>query len=284
MKMSTRILTQEDPELEPYKEAISKYTDVYEMLGMPYWVFVDDSPFGLVAVGKEPVQLFAPLGTPLSMIRILDFEHPTETLKNFSQKALAISEENEVEYASISIPSKYEEVIDLFKVLGFQVLADTQWMVRQLDGAFEPSGALSFEKVQRGEAGRFLELTREFMSGSPDSVLNIVLENLLDVPEEFRGLWYDRERLYYAREDGETVGILDLNLNEGAISNIGVAPRHRGKGYGRQIMLFALRTLKEEGLEKAGLRVHVDNKPAIHLYENLGFGVKEQNSTLIWRK
>ena len=68
-----------------------------------------------------------------------------------------------------------------------------------------------------------------------------------------------------------------------AVSNIGVAPRHRGKGIGRQIMLFALWMLKEEGLEKVGLRVHVDNKPAIHLYETLGFGVKEQNSVLIWR-
>ncbi|UCH57382.1 MAG: hypothetical protein JSV18_00190, partial [Candidatus Bathyarchaeota archaeon] len=164
--MSTRILTQDDPELEPYKEVISKYTDVYGMLGMPYWVFVDDSPVGLVAVGKEPVQLFAPLGTPLSMIRILDFERPKETLKEFSQKALAMSEENAVEYASISIPSKYEGVIDLFRELGFQVLADAYWMVCQLDGFFEPSGALSFEKVQRSEAGRFLELTREFMSGS----------------------------------------------------------------------------------------------------------------------
>jgi len=251
---------------------------------MPYWVFVEDSPVGLVAVGKEPVQLFAQVGTPLSMIRVLDFERSAETLKKFSQKALAISEENVVEYASISIPSKYERMIDLLRKLCFHVLADTYWMVCQLEETFEPSGVLIFEKVQRSEVSRFLELTMEFMSGSPDSVLNIVLENLLDVPDKLRGLWYDRERLYYAREDGEMVGILDLNLNEGMISNIGVAPRHRGKGYGRQIMLFALRTLKEEGLEKAGLRVHVDNKPAIHLYKTLGFGVKEQNSTLIWRK
>ena len=73
-------------------------------------------------------------------------------------------------------------------------------------------------------------------------------------------------------------------LRARAVSNIGVAPRHRGKGIGRQIMLFALRTMKEEGLEEAGLRVHVDNKPAIHLYKTLGFGVKERNSALIWRK
>ncbi len=282
--MSTRILTQDDPELEPCKEAVSKYTDVYEMLGMPYWVFVEDFPFGLVAVGKEPVQLFAPQGTPFSMIRILDYEQPTETLKKFSQKALAISEENAVEYASISIPSKHEVAIDLFRELGFHVLADTYWMVRQLDGAFEPSGTLRFERVPRDEVPRFVEITKEFMSGSPDLVMNMILENLSDIPEQFLDIWYNLEQLYFAHHEGEPVGILDLNPGEGMINNIGVAPPHRGKGYGRQILLFGMKALKQGGLERARLRVHVDNERALNLYKTQGFKETDRRSTLIWEK
>lgn len=283
--MSTRILPHDDPGLEPFKEAISDYTEGFRMMGMPYWVFVEGSdPVGLVAVGKEPFQLLAPVGTPLSVIRVLDYEQQEETLREFAIKALAMSKENEVDYVSTSVPSKYDEVIGQFKKLGFRVLSDSYRMVCPLDGPLEPSSVLRFERVPRDQVRRFLELTTEFMSGSPDLVMNMILENLLGIPEQFLDIWYNLEQLYFAHHEGEPVGILDLNHGEGMINNVGVAPPHRGKGYGRQIMLFGMKTLKQGGLERARLRVHVDNERAIHLYETLGFTVTDRRSTLIWQK
>lgn len=283
--MSTRILPHDDPGLEPFKEAISDYTEGFRMMGMPYWVFVEGSdPVGVVAVGKEPFQLLAPVGTPLSVIRVLDYEQQEETLREFASKAMAISKENEVDYVSTNVPSKYDEVIGQFQELGFRVLSDAYRMVFPLDGPLEPSSVLRFERVPRDQVRRFVELTKEFMSGSPDLVMNMILENLLDIPEQFLDLWYNLEQLYFAHHEGEPVGILDLNPGEGMINNIGVAPPHRSKGYGRQIMLFGMKTLKQGGLERARLRVHVDNERAIHLYETLGFAVTDRRSTLIWQK
>jgi len=38
-------------------------------MNMPYWVFAEDTrPIGIIALGKEPVQLLAPIGTPLAMM------------------------------------------------------------------------------------------------------------------------------------------------------------------------------------------------------------------------
>jgi len=271
--------------LEPFKEAISNQTEAFRMMGMPYWVFFDGSdPVGVVAVGKEPFQLFAPVGTPLSVIRVLDYEQQEETLREFASKAMAISKKNEVDYVSTSVPSKYDEVIGQFQELGFRVLSDSYRMVCPLDGALEPSSVLRFERVPRDQVRRFVELTKEFMSGSPDLVMNMILENLSDIPEQFLDLWYNLEQLYFAHHEGEPVGILDLNPSESMINNVGVAPPHRGKGYGRQIMLFGMKTLKQGGLERARLRVHVDNGRAIHLYETLGFTVTDRRSTLIWQK
>jgi ribosomal protein S18 acetylase RimI-like enzyme len=48
-------------------------------------------------------------------------------------------------------------------------------------------------------------------------------------------------------------------------------------------MQFALQQLKNSGCEQAYLRVHVENKPAIHLYESLGFEKAERYKTLIWK-
>jgi ribosomal protein S18 acetylase RimI-like enzyme len=72
-----------------------------------------------------------------------------------------------------------------------------------------------------------------------------------------------------------------MRLMEGGMSNVGVLPAHRGRGHGREIMLHGLRRLVEVGLEKASLRVHVDNKVAIGLYKSLGFSVEDRIKHLI---
>jgi len=284
-EMSTRILSHDDPELDEFKELLSRYTKGYEIMDMSYWVYLDESgPVGLIAVGKEPFQLFAPVGTPLSVIRILDYEKETETLRVFADRALQISQDHDVEYASTNIPSKYGEIIAYLEEWGFRLLSETYRMVCQLGETQEFSTDLRFESVARDGVQDFLELTKKFMSGSPDNVLNMVLDNLLNISEDFLDVWYKIESLYIAYKDAEPVGILDINPNEGIISNIGVAPSFRGEGYGKQIMLFGMKKLKEQGNKQAHLRVHIDNKPAINLYESIGFNITDQRSTLIWEK
>ncbi len=157
-------------------------------------------------------------------------------------------------------------------------------MVCQLKGPYERSRGLRFEGVEREELVGFIDLAIECMSGSPDIVLNRMLENLRRMPDEFLDLWYGRETFYRVYSDGEVIGMLDLNMREGVVSNIGVAPRHRGTGHGRQIMLFALGTLMDEDRERAILRVHVDNERAIRLYKSLGFSTANRIKHLIWRK
>lgn len=280
-----RIYPHDDPEFEPFRETVSNHTRQFETMGMPYWVFMEGSePIGVVSCGEEPLQLLAPPGTRFSLIKVVDLEKPVDILEEYASRSLALSKEKNIEYAVTSFPAGREELAGRFMELGFEELANTYRMVCRLEGAYDPSGGLRFESVERGEVTKFIEVAREYMSGSRDVVMNLMLEHLLEVPEEFLDLWYGMETFYYVYDDGEIVAILDINTEEGMISNIGVAPRHRGKGIGRQVMLFGLKALKEEGCESARLRVHVDNAPAIHLYETLGFSVAEQFMHLIWRR
>ncbi|MFX0089659.1 MAG: GNAT family N-acetyltransferase [Candidatus Hodarchaeota archaeon] len=283
--MTLRIIAHDDVALEPFKEAISHHIDLAKMLGLPYWVFIKNStPVGIVTLGKEPVQLFAPIGTPLSIISIIDFEQPKAVLSEYALKALSISKEKAVTYAYTTFPAKYEELEEQFKKVGFEELANSYQMVYSLDKHVEHSSTLKFDRVPREEVNRFVDRAIECMSDSPDVVLSMVLENLRDVPDELLDIWYNLEEFYIVCSDRDIVGILDLNLKEEMINNIGVTPKHRGKGYGRQIMLFGLQKLKEEGCDKATLRVSIDNKRAIHLYKTLGFTIANQHLMLIWRK
>ncbi len=280
-----RIISHEDSELKPFEETISGFTGLAKALGMSYWLFVEDKqPVGLLYTGKEPVQLLAPLGTPVARIQLYTLKLPAAVLENFLSEAHNLAMKNDVDLVSATFPSKHENLATRLEEMGFEEVANSYRMVCPLTKSFEPTAELVFERVKRGELGEYLTHFIECLSGSPDTMVEIIMNNIRGMPDKFLDIWYNMQHLYWAYKDGKAIGILDLSLQNKFISNIGVAPKHRGKGYGRQIMLFALQTLTKEGGEQAGLRVHKDNKVAISLYESLGFKIAEQNQTFIWRK
>ncbi|TWT82730.1 Acetyltransferase YpeA [Planctomycetes bacterium CA13] len=57
----------------------------------------------------------------------------------------------------------------------------------------------------------------------------------------------------------------------GAIQNIGISPKHRGKGLGSLLLLRAARGFRSAGLSKMHLEVTTDNTAAVRLYERIGF-------------
>jgi len=279
-----RVYSHKNPEVKPFLEKFSKQTQQLDALRMPYWIFVQDSnPIGLVAVGKEPVQLIASPGTPMAIIHWIDTEQSRENIESFARQALELATGKEIEYAMSVFPSDEDEAINQFKEIGFQDFDDSYKMVCQLDANFKPSHELRFRQLQREEMRRFVEVAERFLSGSPDITLRKALEHFPELPDEFLDFYYSQERFYFADKDQQTIGVLDFNPNRGLVSNVGVDPRQRGKGYGRQIMLFALQQLKNSGCKEAYLRVHIENKPAIHLYESLGFKKAERYKTLMWK-
>jgi ribosomal protein S18 acetylase RimI-like enzyme len=280
-----RLISHTDPAIKPFEEVIAGYTSMARALGLSYWLYIKgDKPIGLLSVGKEPVQLFAPISTPVARIQIIDFTHPAKVMDGFLTEVHAHANKHKVELVSTTFPSKYEELISTLEALGFQQVSDSYRMVCPLNQPFRFSGELVIERVKRDELAGFITTLLECMSGSPDAMLNIIMKNVQDMPDQFLDIWYNMEHLYWVYKDGQVVGVLDLNLGNKYINNIGVAPTSRGKGFGRQIMLFALKTLMQEGGKHAGLRVHKDNTGAIKLYESLGFTITEQNRTFLWRR
>lgn len=59
----------------------------------------------------------------------------------------------------------------------------------------------------------------------------------------------------------------------GAIQNVGVAPRHRGKGLGHALLQAALSGYQRFGLTRADLEVTAANERALHLYHSEGFHI-----------
>lgn len=89
--------------------------------------------------------------------------------------------------------------------------------------------------------------------------------------------------LLVAEGNGDVVGQIWLSLPGTAthpdtawVYNIEVSSEHRGKGYGRAIMLAAEEELKARGVDRLGLNVFGSNTTAIALYDSLGFAVMSQ--------
>ncbi|MGD2201613.1 MAG: GNAT family N-acetyltransferase [Candidatus Bathyarchaeota archaeon] len=274
-----------DKGIEQFREEIAEYAEQAATMNLPYWLIVQDSaPIGIFVVGEEPIQLIASPGTPMALINSLNTEVPETTLELFAIKSLELAKQREVEYALTTFRSDETKGISQFKERGFQEFDDCYKMVRQLDGLHKPSDILHFKQVQRYEMKEFITLAEKFLQGSPDIALTRALEHLLELPEKFLNLYYNQEEFYFAIKGERPVGILNTNKTRGYINNIGIDPRNRGKGYGKQVMYFALEKLRKQGCKTANLRVHVKNQVAIHLYESLGFVKKERYKRLIWWK
>ncbi len=80
-------------------------------------------------------------------------------------------------------------------------------------------------------------------------------------------------RYLVAEEDGAVIGYAGawLILDEGHITNIAVAPTHRGRGVGRKLTAALMAYLSNLGASYAALEVRRSNTVAQGMYVSLGF-------------
>ncbi len=79
--------------------------------------------------------------------------------------------------------------------------------------------------------------------------------------------------IYFAEKDQQIIGKVNLQLISGigGIYGLGVLPEHRGKGFGRVILIMAIEKLKESNASEVMLQVAVKNSKALNLYKSCGF-------------
>jgi ribosomal protein S18 acetylase RimI-like enzyme len=121
---------------------------------------------------------------------------------------------------------------------------------------------------------------RDAGSGDAEALISIMATDFDDVEQagyyvtEF--LQRPKQRFYLGLLDGEAVGCLRLDEMDDEVGIYGfvVRPEYRGRGYGRQILEEAIRTIQAEGAKRILLDVETDNTNAIGLYRSCGFQVK----------
>ena len=281
----TEVYSYDDPNAEDVIAKVANYAEPARAMGLPFWVFAEErKPIGMVVFGREPIQLLAPAGTLMSFILVADPQVSREKIREFASEALDFVKRTAAQYALAAFPHEKEEAIAEFESLGFEEIDDCYEMEYKMIQPFEVSDKIQFSKVNREKIQVFLRLAKEFLSDSPDVMLSQTLKFASELPKEFLDAYCNIEEFYFINKGEQTIGIINFNSKTGRISNVGIAPAHRRKGYGEQAIKFALNKLLENNIKQAYLRVHVKNKAAMKLYEKIGFLPAARIKTLIWRR
>lgn len=88
----------------------------------------------------------------------------------------------------------------------------------------------------------------------------------------------DQFHTFLAIHDGKVVGYMDVTctFDENEPFDLFILEEYRGMGYGRKLLAKAMEMNQPKGMM---LLVDVDNDPAIHLYESMGFAkIQGQNN------
>ncbi|MGW6197353.1 GNAT family N-acetyltransferase [Kribbella sp. NPDC055110] len=111
---------------------------------------------------------------------------------------------------------------------------------------------------------------------TPDEALAFAYEQTENLLPE--GPATDQQLIWIAVADDDPVGSLWISIKSKVpfIYGIEVDHAHRGKGYGRAIMLAAEEECRRLGHTQLDLNVFGDNGAAIALYDSLGYTVISQ--------
>ncbi len=145
----------------------------------------------------------------------------------------------------------------------------------------------ALEKLREKAPGYTIRLARE------DDLDRVREINLLSLPENypphfFYDLWRNHGKAFYVAvsPDNEVVGYIMCRIERkpgffkhflirsGHVVSIAVIESHRRRGLGYALMAFAMKSLYEDyNCEETYLEVRVSNRPAIKLYEQLGYQI-----------
>lgn len=89
---------------------------------------------------------------------------------------------------------------------------------------------------------------------------------------------------FVAKLDGKPIGMVSTGDEQGDVTiyGVGILPEYRGKGYGRQMLTLALKTILAKGCQNILIEVDSTNNVAYKLYTSSGF--EEESTVDYYRK
>lgn len=155
-----------------------------------------------------------------------------------------------------------------------------------------PAAGVRIRPLRRDDLQAAAEIVYRSHAGSVDAALNLTYATPATCRAFVETLVirsgcgrFDPEASRLAEAPWGPVGVLvasRLARTNGHVCQVSVVPEAQGRGLGALLVLIALRSFREQGLESATLSVTVANDRARRLYELLGFRVQRSFAAHAW--
>ncbi|MBR0156823.1 MAG: GNAT family N-acetyltransferase [Clostridia bacterium] len=247
----------------------------------PYWDFINE-------VNADPAYSEPMIGTPenleCNLIRALDRpeDRVLGVFENGEMTGLFVfSEETEISYMEMLVglsrsDAAYAEIEKYLRA---------NYPGWQVDFVFNPGNEKLLALLEKLGAEIDTEQQRMVLA---DGCVSGDTEGIEPLSEKYREQYFalhstdcywtgervaeaaDRFRALLAVDNGAVVGYIDFThaWDENEIFDLLVSEKHRGKGWGRKLVLKALELNSPKAMM---LMVEVDNIPALRLYDSVGF-------------
>ncbi len=87
--------------------------------------------------------------------------------------------------------------------------------------------------------------------------------------------------------DGSLIGVSLASIvgpGSGHVTQLCVSPFHQGRGIGRQLLVATVEALVTHGCREISLTVTEENRSAVRLYQQLGFGILREFDANVWTR
>lgn len=129
----------------------------------------------------------------------------------------------------------------------------------------------------------YMLLNMDRVEGKEETAIELVSPSSADLPklEQLLGgrpIEEDLANTYVYKENEQLLACIRLEETTGEWGIFGfvVQEDQRGKGLGRKVLTASIGLMLEHAPESIYLEVETDNQPAFHLYQNIGFDVRNQ--------
>jgi len=177
------------------------------------------------------------------------------------------------------------KLAELLATGGMEKLAQLAYLSADRD-AFphrKPAGDLHFEPRASDHPDRLGTLLLSTYENSQDCPAIDGVREPGDILAGYAGQGvFSAENWFFVQAEDRVVGVLILSLHANGeaceLVYMGIDPQERGKGWGRQIVEFALWQAHQLGADRLVLAVDEENSPAVKMYQDAGLVVWDRRT------
>lgn len=219
----------------------------------------------------------------------LAVDEPTQTAFLLAEAVIRDLDAAGIDLAQSLLADANDEHVAVLQHIGFQHSADLLYLTcesTRFPTAEPIAREIEFAESAATERDRLARVIEATYEDTKDCNALDGARSIADVISGYRATGVFRPQNWlFVQYDGEDVGVLLLADHRPArhweLMYMGLMPRWRGRGWGRQIVQYAQSLARGANVERILVAVDAANQPAVDVYRSTGFEIWDRRAVFL---